>query len=226
MQSNGAFRRVPRGHTSSHRGRLTSPAASLRLQGLLPGDDLGRDILQLEAIGGATLTLGQFQGIQAAPQVSAFRIVRLSETDLVIADPGENILMRRLVSRGGELCGAVEDLLLALELRKVLFLYARLKGHGSNELASVVVPVEAIKRIGPENVYVEHSFERVCGAPRFDFTSSPRDWSASVYEYFGYPAFRPRAVTQDDRAYIGEHPYWSALPCYSPHLCLPDSEIL
>lgn len=45
MQTTSAFRRASRGHASSKVSRLSSAAAGLRLQGLLPGDDLGRDVL-------------------------------------------------------------------------------------------------------------------------------------------------------------------------------------
>ena len=67
----------------------------------------------------------------------AGRLIRLSDTDLTVADPSADVPGRQAVDRDGEEIGTVEDLLIGDEEHKVRLLRTRRRrvpGHGQGAL--------------------------------------------------------------------------------------------
>jgi PRC-barrel domain len=222
MQTKRAFRRVPRGHASVHVSHFSSAAAGLRLQGLLPGDDLGREMPEL-SMGANVMNSRQsshFAG--SAHPGTPVRISRLTETNLAIADPGEDVLNKVVVSREGDECGVVADLVIATAPPQVLFIEVILTGQRSPGPVRVLVPAEAVMRVTEEHVYIEQSGDRVRHAPPCDLAEAFERWREQLYGHFGYPCFPPGATENGNGEQYGDVPYWSASARFSPHLCPPD----
>jgi hypothetical protein len=222
MQSKSVFRRARLGHVSSSVSRFSSAAAGLRLQGLLPGDDLGRDLPELPG-GGDIMDSKKLRQLSGAePTGPAIRVSRLTETNLAIADPGENVLSKPVISREGKECGIVADLVITVEPQQVLFIEVLLTGQRSPGPVRVLVPVEAIRQVTGERVYIEQPADRVRRAPACNLAEAFEVWRERLYGHFGYPSFHLSAHGNGRREQYGETPYWSASPRYSPHLCPPD----
>lgn len=147
------------------------------MQGLLPGDDLGRDLLDLSNGGDTRKSAERDNPGRSELKTLPYRVVRLTGTDLMIADPGENIVSRRVVSSEGEACGVVEDWLVALEAGKVLFMSVQLGAELEPGPLTVLAPVEAVRRITEEHVYIGHTLDRLRHAPACDLTAELREWS-------------------------------------------------
>jgi hypothetical protein len=52
------------------------------------------------------------------------------------------------------------------------------------------IPIDAITRMTPDEVYISHTREHVAGAPRYDPDLVPSDlhYFFNLYPYYGYPA--------------------------------------
>jgi sporulation protein YlmC with PRC-barrel domain len=126
-------------------------------------------------------------------------LVRLSRSDLMIDDPGDDIRGRQVVTVGGEKIGEVDDLLIDITERKVRFLDVGSGGFlGIGEHKSLV-PVEAVSRLDEDHVYIDHALEHVAGAPHYHPTVDVTDrYVNSIYGYYGYtpPPWVPGAETE------------------------------
>jgi sporulation protein YlmC with PRC-barrel domain len=156
----------------------------------------------------------------------AIRVSRLTESNLTIADPGENVLNKQVISREGKECGIVADLVIAVEPQQVLFIEVLLTGQRSPKPVSVLVPVEAVRQITGERVYLEQPADRVRHAPQCNLSESYELWREQLYGHFGYPCFQPQAYANGNGEGYGEMPYWSGSARFSPHLCPPDQHRL
>jgi hypothetical protein len=150
------------------------------------------------------------------------RVARLTETSLTIADPGENVLNKKVISREGEECGIVADLVIAVEQRQVLFIEVLLIGMRRPGPVRVLVPVEAVRRVTESHVHIEQSGTRVRQAPVCDLAEAFEIWREQLYGHFGYPCFQPASPPNRNGERYDDIPYWTASARFSPHLSPPD----
>ena len=132
-------------------------------------------------------------------QQSISSLVKLSRSDLIIDDPGDDVRGRHVVTVDGKKIGNVDDLLIDSNERKVRFLEVGSGGFlGIGEHKSLV-PVEAVSRVDDRHVYIDHALEHVAGAPHYDPQVDIADrYVTSIYGYYGYtpPPWVPGAETE------------------------------
>ncbi len=116
-------------------------------------------------------------------------VYKLSDSDLTVADPAEDIRGRAIVDRAGEEIGKVEDLLIDDREAKVRFLLAGSGGFLGIGETKFMIPVDAITRIADDTVYINQTRERVAGGPRYDPELADETYFNDVYGYYGYSPY-------------------------------------
>jgi sporulation protein YlmC with PRC-barrel domain len=96
------------------------------------------------------------------------KMIRLSDTELTIANPAEDIRGRTVVDRDGEDLGEVEDLLIDEPEKRVRLLEVASGGFLGLGKTKFLLPVEAITRISDDTVYVNQTRQYIAGAPHYD----------------------------------------------------------
>jgi sporulation protein YlmC with PRC-barrel domain len=148
------------------------------------------------------------------------KLVRLSDTELTIANPAEDIRDRTVVDRDGEDIGEVEDLLIDAHEKRVRLLEVASGGFLGLGKTKFLLPVEAITRISDDTVYVNQTRQYIAGAPHYDPDLihqeagetgekgyySERGYYSDVYQYYGYP------------------PYWDPGAVYPPYPSYGEEE--
>ena len=89
----------------------------------------------------------------------------------------------------GEELGAVNDLFIDEQERKVRFLEVSSGGFLGLGATKFLLPVDAISRITSDVVHINQSRERVAGAPRYDPTLVEERYVSDVYSHYGYPPY-------------------------------------
>jgi len=117
------------------------------------------------------------------------RLVRLSDTNLTLADHAEDITGLKVVDITGEELGTVNDLFIDEQERKVRFLEVSSGGFLGLGATKFLLPVEAITRISVDMVHINQSRERVAGAPQYDPTLVEERYVSDVYSHYGYPPY-------------------------------------
>lgn len=127
-------------------------------------------------------------------------LLSLEDAGLTTENPAEDIRGRDVVDASGEKIGHIKDLLIDSSERKVRLMeiaHGGILGIGESK---VLVPIDAIARIGEETVHINQTREHVAGAPRYDpEIVEEQDYYGSLYGYYGvgpywgggyaYPAF-------------------------------------
>jgi CBS domain-containing protein/sporulation protein YlmC with PRC-barrel domain len=132
------------------------------------------------------------------------RLVRLSDTNLTLAEQAEDIRGLKALDSAGEELGTVNDLFIDEQERKVRFLEVASGGFLGLGATKFLLPVEAISRITPDVVHINQSRERVAGAPGYDPTLVEERYASDVYSHYGYPPY-----WRDDYHYP-PYPYYSS----------------
>jgi CBS domain-containing protein len=117
------------------------------------------------------------------------RLVRLSDSNLTLADHAEDIRALKVLDISGEELGTVNDLFIDEQERKVRFLEVSSGGFLGLGATKFLLPVESITRIGADEVHINQSRERVAGAPRYDPTLVEERYVSDVYSHYGYPPY-------------------------------------
>lgn len=117
------------------------------------------------------------------------RLVRLSDTNLTLAEQAEDIRALKVLDLAGEEVGTVNDLFVDEQERKVRFLEVSSGGFLGLGATKFLLPVDAISRITPDVVHINQSRERVAGAPRYDPTLVEERYASDVYSHYGYPPY-------------------------------------
>ena len=127
----------------------------------------------------------------------------LSDTELTMADPAEDIRDRKVVDRDSEELGAVYDLLIDDRDQRVHFLEVASGGFLGIGETRFLLPIEALTRIDDDTVYVNQTRQHIVGAPAYDpdliYTDTAESYYEDVYKYYGYL------------------PYWSPGYTYPPY---------
>jgi sporulation protein YlmC with PRC-barrel domain len=124
-----------------------------------------------------------------AKQESKAALVRLSDSDLTLANRDEDIRARAVFDMAGEELGDVDDLLIDEAEHKVRFLEVASGGFLGLGATKFLIPVDAIRRITPVAVHISQSREHVAGAPRYDPALVDQRYVSDVYGHYGYPPY-------------------------------------
>lgn len=114
---------------------------------------------------------------------------QLSETDQMVADPGQDVRGRTVIDSDGSKVGTVADLLVDTGENAVRFLRVEHGGVLGFGASSSFVPVDAVRRVTDDEVYVDSSRDRIAGAPRYD--PDLVDQNAYYEQIYGYYGYRP-----------------------------------
>jgi len=117
------------------------------------------------------------------------RLVRLSDTNLTLAEQGEDIRGLKVLDMAGEELGTVNDLFIDEQERKVRFLEVASGGFLGLGATKFLLPVDTISRITADVVHINQSRERVAGAPQYDPTLVEERYASDVYSHYGYPPY-------------------------------------
>jgi hypothetical protein len=116
-------------------------------------------------------------------------LTRLRDTDRTVSNSNEDIRGRMAKDKDGHDLGTIEGLLVDDAERKVRFMEVASGGFLGLGQTKSLIPIEAITRITPDEVYIGHTREHVAGAPRYDPDLVPTDlhYFFNLYPYYGYP---------------------------------------
>jgi sporulation protein YlmC with PRC-barrel domain len=124
----------------------------------------------------------------AIPETKA-TLVRLSDSNLALADRAEDIRGRNVLDVADEELGEVNDLFIDEQEHKVRLIEVSSGGFLGLGATKFLIPVDAIRRVTADAVYISQSRERVAGAPRYDPTLIDERYVGDVYGHYGYPPY-------------------------------------
>ena len=116
-------------------------------------------------------------------------LVRLSDTDLRLEAPEQDIRGLDVYDNEGNEIGDVKDLYVDEAERKVRFLNIKAGGFLGIGEKQFMLPVEAVTDVGDDRVTIEQGKERVMESPPFDtdLVRPAADYQRDLYNYYGYP---------------------------------------
>jgi CBS domain-containing protein/sporulation protein YlmC with PRC-barrel domain len=117
------------------------------------------------------------------------KFVRLSDTNLTLAEAGEDLRGLKALDLSGEELGTVNDLFIDEQERKVRFLEVSSGGFLGLGATKFLIPVDAISRITADDVHINQSRERVAGAPQYDPALVEERYATDVYGHYGYQPY-------------------------------------
>jgi sporulation protein YlmC with PRC-barrel domain len=138
----------------------------------------------------------------------AATLVRLSDSELTVADPAEDIRGRDVVDRDGAELGEVADLFIDKSDKRVRFLEVTSGGFLGIGATKFLIPVEAVTRISAETVYVNQTRQHIASAPAYDPDLIHEDvgegsYYGDVYRHYGYPPYWGSGYTYPSYPYYG-----------------------
>lgn len=117
-------------------------------------------------------------------------LLRLSDTDQIVADPDLDVRGLPVITRDGDEIGKVTDLLVDPDERKVRMLRLEHGGFLGIGATPSYVPVEAVHDVTEESVMIDQSRDRVAGSPRYDPEfADQNEYYTNVYDYYGYAPY-------------------------------------
>jgi sporulation protein YlmC with PRC-barrel domain len=114
---------------------------------------------------------------------------KLSDTHLTVAHGAEDVRGRQVLDTAGEYIGEIDDLFVDEAEQKVRLLQVMSGGFLGLGKTTFLIPVDAIRRITDEAIYISQTRERVAGAPRYDPALVDKRHLSAVYGYYGYVPF-------------------------------------
>ncbi len=119
-------------------------------------------------------------------------LVRLSDADLMLSDPSEDIRDRKVIDQHGDDIGHVSGLFVDTDEKKVRMLQVGAGGFLGLGERHFLVPVEAVSSVTKDEVRINQTRERVVNSPPYDpkLTKVPsRDLFEPYYGYYGYAPY-------------------------------------
>lgn len=111
----------------------------------------------------------------------------LSDSQLTVANPDEDVRGRNVVDRHGEKIGDVDDLLLDDRENRVRFLRVAHGGFLGIGEQHFLVPVDAITRIDADNVHIDRTRSDLGKAPGYSPELAEKaDYYQGIYGWWGY----------------------------------------
>ena len=120
------------------------------------------------------------------------KLVKLSDTDLRLADPNQDLRGRRVIDANDENVGDVDELFIDEEERKVRFLRVASGGFLGIGATKFLIPVEAVARVKGDRIRVDRTRDRVAAAPAAydpDLIEVEPHELEPVYGYYGFTPY-------------------------------------
>ena len=115
-------------------------------------------------------------------------VARLSDSELVLEDPAQDVRGRNVYDSSGEEIGTVEDLYVDEAERRVRFLEVGAGGFLGLGEKHFLLPVEAVAEVSDEGVTVSQTREKIVGSPAYDPNVVPESQAQrAIYDYYGLP---------------------------------------
>lgn len=127
-------------------------------------------------------------------------LVRLSDTNLTLGHPSEDVRGSKVIDSDGEDIGHIDDLMIDDQHHKVRFLIVAAGGFLGIGEKKFWIPVDAVTATSDETVNVDTTVAHIKSAPVYDpdiIKSQP--YANDVYAYYGFA------------------PYWGAGYIYPPY---------
>jgi sporulation protein YlmC with PRC-barrel domain len=117
-------------------------------------------------------------------------LLKLSDTDLTLADPAQDIRDRNVVDSAGQEIGRIDDLIIDNHEKRVRFLRVATGGFLGVGAQKFLIPIDAVTRIDKNTVHINRTREHLSGAPVYDPKLVLDDTHLDrLYGYWGYPPF-------------------------------------
>ncbi|HEV8716817.1 MAG TPA: PRC-barrel domain-containing protein [Candidatus Binatia bacterium] len=130
-------------------------------------------------------------------------LVKLSDSNLRLADPAEDIRGRKVLDKEGEEIGDVDDMFVDDHKQKVRFLQVASGGFLGFGETTFLIPVDVVTHISGDAVHINQARQYVAGAPRYNPNLVDRHSAENIYDYYGYA------------------PYWGSGYVYPPYPYYP-----
>ncbi|WP_129662666.1 PRC-barrel domain-containing protein [Phytoactinopolyspora endophytica] len=117
-------------------------------------------------------------------------LVHLNDTDLTLADEADDVRGRKVLVRGAQEIGKVDDLVIDPDERRVRFLLVGAGGFLGIGEQKRLIPVDAIESVDDDAVHIGKDQGHVADAPEYDpsLIQEP-SYYEDLYDYYGYPPF-------------------------------------
>ena len=116
-------------------------------------------------------------------------LVRMSDSNLTFADNAQDIRGRKVVDRGREEIGKVDDLFVDQGEEKVRFLEISAGGFLGLGDTKFLLPVDAITKVKEDEVIIDRTRDRVARAPRYAPELVDARFLTNIYEHYGYAPY-------------------------------------
>jgi sporulation protein YlmC with PRC-barrel domain len=117
-------------------------------------------------------------------------LLKLSDTDLTLSDPSQDIRGRKVADSHGHEIGEIDDLVIDNQEKRVRFLRVASGGFLGLGAQKFLIPIDAVTRIDKDTVQINRAREHVASAPAYDpklvLDESHVD---HLYGYWGYAPF-------------------------------------
>jgi sporulation protein YlmC with PRC-barrel domain len=126
-------------------------------------------------------------------------MMRLSDSDQILADPEQDIRGRTVVDREGNEIGKVGDLLIDPEQKRVRLLRVEHGGLFGIGATPLFIPVETVERITDDLVGIDRTRGEIAGAPQYDpELIDGQKYMDDLYSHYGHspywaPGYMPPA---------------------------------
>jgi sporulation protein YlmC with PRC-barrel domain len=127
------------------------------------------------------------------PHASNVELDNLNDSDLILADPLEDIRGMKVLDKEGVEIGHVSDLFIDRAARKIRMLEVRAGGFLGLGERHFLLPVDAVTSVAQSEVHVRETLKRVEQAPAYD---------PKLLELPSRPAWEPFY------GYYGVSPFW------------------
>ena len=117
------------------------------------------------------------------------RIVKLSESDLELQNPAEDVRGRTVVDAYGDAIGVVHELMIDQQYRRVRFIDVRTHGFVGRGNNVLLIPVEAITRVSNDSVRIDRDVDQVTAAPPCESAEEDCENLERLYDYYGYAPY-------------------------------------
>ena len=117
------------------------------------------------------------------------RIVKLSESDLEMANPAEDVRGRTVFDAYGDPIGVVHELVIDERFRRVRFISVQTQGFVGRGNDVLLIPAEAITRVSTDSVRIDRDVDQVIAAPPCDAAEDDCEHLERLYNYYGYAPY-------------------------------------
>jgi sporulation protein YlmC with PRC-barrel domain len=116
-------------------------------------------------------------------------LIHLSRSELELADPDADVRGHKVVDRGGDDIGKVDDLVIDPDERRVRFLLVGTGGFLGIGEQKLLIPVDAVTAVD-DRIHIDKENPDLSGAPVYDpsLVEEP-SYYEGLYTYYGYPPY-------------------------------------